>query len=75
MIGIPFCLHLVVAANADFEPLMTLYLTNNTTPEIIREAKASGILPKDIVGISYGAIQVFLLTTQVVGNAKNHSLI
>ena len=32
------------AAGADFEPLMTLYLTNNTTPEMIREAKASGIV-------------------------------
>ena len=27
-----------------FEPLMTLYLTNNTTPEMIREAKATGIV-------------------------------
>lgn len=36
----------IIAAvpNADFEPLMTLYLTNNTSPEIIREAKASGIV-------------------------------
>ncbi len=32
------------AAESDFEPLMTLYLTNNTTPEMIREAKASGIV-------------------------------
>ena len=32
------------AANTDFEPLMTLYLTNNTTPEMVREAKASGII-------------------------------
>lgn len=30
--------------DSDFEPLMTLYLTNNTTPEMIREAKASGII-------------------------------
>lgn len=29
---------------SNFEPLMTLYLTNNTTPEMIREAKASGIV-------------------------------
>ena len=28
----------------DFEPLMTLYLTNNTSPEMIKEAKASGIV-------------------------------
>ena len=28
----------------NFEPLMTLYLTNNTTPEMIREAKATGIV-------------------------------
>ncbi len=32
------------AVDADFEPLMTLYLTNNTTPEMVREAKASGII-------------------------------
>jgi len=32
------------APNADFEPLMTLYLTDKTTPEMIREAKASGIV-------------------------------
>ena len=32
------------ASDADFEPLMTLYLTNNTTPEMIREAKSSGIV-------------------------------
>ena len=30
--------------DASFEPLMTLYLTNNTTPEMIREAKATGIV-------------------------------
>jgi len=30
--------------DSDFEPIMTLYLTDNTTPEIIREAKASGIV-------------------------------
>jgi len=29
---------------ADFAPLMTLYLTDNTTPEQIRAAKASGIV-------------------------------
>ena len=28
----------------DFQPLMTLYLTNNTTPEEIRRAKASGVV-------------------------------
>jgi dihydroorotase len=27
-----------------FEPLMTLYLTDRTTPEMIREAKASGVV-------------------------------
>ena len=31
-------------AGADFTPLMTLYLTDNTTPEQIRAAKASGIV-------------------------------
>ena len=31
-------------SGTDFEPLMTLYLTNNTTPEMIRDAKASGIV-------------------------------
>ena len=31
-------------SDSDFEPLMTLYLTNNTTPEMIHEAKASGIV-------------------------------
>lgn len=30
--------------DANFQPLMTLYLTNNTTPEIIRDAKATGIV-------------------------------
>ncbi len=30
--------------DADFEPLMTLYLTNNTTPEMIRDAKATGFI-------------------------------
>lgn len=36
----------VVAASPDtnFEPLMTLYLTDNTTAEMVREAKASGIV-------------------------------
>jgi len=36
----------IIAAipDVDFEPLMTLYLTNNTTPKIIREAKATGIV-------------------------------
>ncbi len=29
---------------SDFEPLVTLYLTNTTTPDDIREAKASGIV-------------------------------
>ncbi|MCL4111507.1 UNVERIFIED_CONTAM: hypothetical protein GTU68_002291 [Idotea baltica] len=32
------------AVDSDFEPLMTLYLTDNTTPEMIHEAKASGIV-------------------------------
>ncbi|MCA3219664.1 MAG: dihydroorotase [Burkholderiales bacterium] len=31
-------------AGLDFEPLMTLYLTDNTSPEEIRRAKASGIV-------------------------------
>ena len=35
---------IAAASNADFEPLMTLYLTNNTTPEMVREANASGIV-------------------------------
>lgn len=30
-------------ADKDFEPLMTLYLTDATTPDIIREAKAGGV--------------------------------
>ena len=29
---------------ADFEPLMTLYLTDNTPPEEIRRAKAAGVV-------------------------------
>lgn len=32
------------AGNAVFEPLMTLYLTEGTTPDIIREAKAAGVV-------------------------------
>ena len=32
------------APKTNFEPLMTLYLTDNTTPEMIYEAKASGIV-------------------------------
>jgi len=31
-------------AGLDFQPLMTLYLTDNTTPDEIRKAKASGIV-------------------------------
>ena len=31
-------------AGSDFNPLMTLYLTDNTTPAIITEAKASGLV-------------------------------
>ena len=31
-------------SQADFEPLMTLYLTDNTAPDEIRKAKASGIV-------------------------------
>jgi glutamine amidotransferase len=31
-------------AGTQFEPLMTLYLTDNTSPEVIREAKASGFI-------------------------------
>lgn len=31
-------------AGSTFEPLMTLYLTDNTTPETVREAKAAGIV-------------------------------
>ncbi|XOZ34697.1 dihydroorotase [Halomonadaceae bacterium KBTZ08] len=33
-----------VPEGSGFEPLMTLYLTDNTTPEIIREAARSGIV-------------------------------
>ncbi len=32
-------------APADFEPLMTLYLTDSTTPDEVRRAKASGTIP------------------------------
>ncbi len=35
---------LAAAQGTDFEPLMTLYLTESTTPEIIREAKAAGVI-------------------------------
>ncbi len=35
---------LAAAAGTAFEPLMTLYLTDNTTPEEIRHAKASGFV-------------------------------
>ncbi|STZ76509.1 dihydroorotase [Bergeriella denitrificans] len=31
-------------AGSTFEPLMTLYLTDKTTPELVREAKAAGIV-------------------------------
>jgi len=31
-------------AGTQFEPLMTLYLTDNTSPDVIREAKASGFV-------------------------------
>ncbi|QMT40444.1 dihydroorotase [Neisseria shayeganii] len=31
-------------AGSAFEPLMTLYLTDNTTPDTVREAKAAGIV-------------------------------
>ncbi|HEY5293529.1 MAG TPA: amidohydrolase family protein, partial [Burkholderiales bacterium] len=31
-------------AGSRFEPLMTLYLTDNTTPEEIKKAKASGVV-------------------------------
>ncbi len=34
----------VLPDNTDFEPLMTLYLTDNTQPEEIRKAKESGIV-------------------------------
>lgn len=33
-----------IPKDSNFEPLMTLYLTPNTTPEIIEEAKKSGIV-------------------------------
>lgn len=33
-----------IPSGLTFEPLMTLYLTDNTTPEIIREAKDSGFV-------------------------------
>ncbi len=35
---------LAAAADTGFEPLMTLYLTESTTPETIREAKAAGVV-------------------------------
>ncbi len=35
---------LLAAQGSAFQPLMTLYLTDNTTPEQIREAKASSII-------------------------------
>jgi dihydroorotase len=35
---------LAAAAGTSFEPLMTLYLTDNTTPEEIRRARASGFV-------------------------------
>jgi len=31
-------------AGSNFEPLMTLYLTNSTTPGVIRQAKAQGVI-------------------------------
>ena len=34
----------MAASGTGFEPLMTLYLTESTTPETIREAKAAGIV-------------------------------
>ncbi|WP_274584291.1 dihydroorotase [Neisseria leonii] len=33
-----------VPAGLDFEPLMCLYLTDKTTPDLVREAKAAGIV-------------------------------
>lgn len=33
-----------VPAGMQFEPLMCLYLTDNTTPEMVRQAKAAGIV-------------------------------
>ncbi|MDY6815571.1 MAG: dihydroorotase [Pseudomonadota bacterium] len=35
---------LAAASGTDFEPLMTLYLTEATTPEMIREAKSAGVI-------------------------------
>ena len=35
---------LAAAADTGFDPLMTLYLTESTTPETIREAKAAGVI-------------------------------
>ncbi len=35
---------LAAAEGTGFEPLMTLYLTESTTPEIVREAKAAGVV-------------------------------
>ncbi|SFN23881.1 dihydroorotase [Marinobacter pelagius] len=35
---------LAAASGTGFEPLMTLYLTETTTPEMIREAKAAGVI-------------------------------
>lgn len=35
---------LLAAQGSAFQPLMTLYLTDNTTPEQIRQAKTSGII-------------------------------
>ncbi|RBP25628.1 dihydroorotase [Marinobacter pelagius] len=35
---------LAAASGTDFEPLMTLYLTEATTPETIREARAAGVI-------------------------------
>src|SRR5690554_6565535 len=35
---------LAAAADTGFEQLMTLYLTESTTPETIREAKAAGVV-------------------------------
>lgn len=32
------------AGNPDFAPLMTIYLTDETTPEVVREAKAAGVV-------------------------------
>ena len=35
---------LAAARGTDFQPLMTLYLTESTTAETIREAKAAGVV-------------------------------